>query len=240
MNPLTRLRDLAGGSLDAIGAALSEVPRYLNHDSHRIAVTGLQRAGKTVFVTSLAHALLHAANASQEAFPFFPWRGQVLDVTVGDIPGIPRFPYRERLDHLLAETSKWPERTTGLSGLRVRIHYTPTGAVTRRMLSRATLDLDLIDYPGEWLLDLPMLSQSYWDWSVQMEELANAGSRSALSKSWQEQAKNLDPNAKEDPAELSRIGALYLDYIRQCRERNLYYVQPGRFLESVSHDYFSR
>jgi uncharacterized protein len=117
MNPLTRLRDLAGGSLDAIGAALSEVPRYLNHDSHRIAVTGLQRAGKTVFVTSLAHALLHAANASQEAFPFFPWRGQVLDVTVGDIPGIPRFPYRERLGDLLAETPKWPERTTGLSGL---------------------------------------------------------------------------------------------------------------------------
>ena len=233
MKPLTRLRDLTGGSLDAIGAALSKVPRYLNHDSHRIAVTGLQRAGKTVFVTSFTHALLHAANAPKEAFPFFPWRGQVQRVTVEDIPGIPRFPYAERLGDLLADTPKWPDRTNGLTGLRIRIHHTPTAALTRRILSKATLDLDLIDYPGEWLLDLPMLSQSYHDWSVQMEELASAGSRSALSKSWLEEAKRLDPDAKEDAAELSRIGTLYLDYIRRCHsERNLYYVQPGRFLVS--------
>jgi predicted YcjX-like family ATPase len=229
--PLARLRDLAGASLDALGTALSEIPRYLNHESHRIAVTGLQRAGKTVFVTSFAHALLHAANAPKEDFPFFPWRGQVHDVTLEDIPGIPRFPYRERLEELLADPPKWPERTAGLSGLRVRIHYTPSSALTRSVLPKATLDLDLIDYPGEWLLDLPMLGQSYRDWSLQMEDMANAGSRSGLSQAWRERTGALDPDAKADPVELQRIGELYLDYIRRCHaERNLYYVQPGRFL----------
>lgn len=231
MTPLARLRNLASASLNVLGMALSEVPRYLNHESHRIAVTGLQRAGKTVFVTSFTHALLHAANAPQEDFPFFPWRGQVHGVTLEDIPGIPRFPYRQRLDDLLADPPRWPERTAGLSGLRVRIRYTPSAALTRSVLPIATLDLDLVDYPGEWLLDLPMLGQSYREWSLQMEEMANAGSRFALSQAWRERAASLDPEAKADPAALQAIGELYLDYIRRCHaERNLHYVQPGRFL----------
>jgi len=217
--------------VDVIGAALSEVPTYLNHESHRIAVTGLQRSGKTVFVTSLTHALLHASDAPKAAFPFFPWRGQVQHVSVEDIPGILRFPYQERLDGLLAEHPKWPERTTGLTGHRIRILHTPIGTLTRRLLSKATLDLDLIDYPGEWLLDLPMLSQSYQEWSAQMEEMARVGSRADISEAWLEQALRLDLDAKEDAAELSRIGALYVGYIRQCQsEKNLYYNQPGRFL----------
>jgi uncharacterized protein len=231
MKPLARLSDLAGGSLAAIGTALADIPRSLNHQSHRIAVTGLQRAGKTVFVTSFTHALLHAANAPAGAFPFFPWRGQVQDVTVEDIPGIPRFPYRERLDDLLDDSPKWPERTIGLTGLRVRIHYTPTSAMTRRILPKATVDLDLIDYPGEWLLDLPMLSQSYREWSIWMEELVDTAGRTTLSQDWLRQAESLDPDAKEQPAELARIGAAYLAYLRRCHEeRNLYFVQPGRFL----------
>ena len=107
MTPLRQLMDLAGASLDAIGAALAEVPGFLNlnHESHRIAVTGLQRSGKTVFVTSFVHALLHAADAPVADFPFFPWRGQVQGVTVEDVPGIPPFPYRARLDELLARAA---------------------------------------------------------------------------------------------------------------------------------------
>lgn len=233
MTPLRRLGDLAGASLDAIGAALGEVPAYLNlnHESHRIAVTGLQRSGKTVFVTSFVHALLHAAEAPVADFPFFPWRGQVQDVVVQDIPRIPPFPYQTRLDELLGEPPSWPAPTTGLTGLRVRIRYKPTGGLTRLLLATATVDLDLIDYPGEWLLDLPMLTQSYREWSIRMEELADGGSRADLSAAWREAARGLDPDAREDPLALQRIGDLYLDYIRRCRsERHLYFLQPGRFL----------
>ncbi|WP_428659300.1 YcjX family protein [Reyranella sp.] len=239
MTPLQRLTDLAGASIDAIGAALADIPGLLtlNHDTHRIAVTGLQRAGKTVFVTSFVHALLQAADAPVADFPFFPWRGQVQGVTVEDIPGIPPFPYRARLDELLGEPPKWPAPTTGLTGVRVRIRYTPPGGLTRMLFSTATVDLDLIDYPGEWLLDLPMLTQSYQEWSARMEELANAGGRSDLSWAWLEEARRLDPDAPEDPAALQRIGALYLEYIRRCRsERHLHFVQPGRFLAGAGDD----
>ena len=45
----------------------------------------------------------------------------------------------------------------------------PAGAVGK-LLGRiggspATLSIKIVDYPGEWLLDLPLLSQSYAEWS---------------------------------------------------------------------------
>src|SRR3979490_3054116 len=129
IGPFARLGDLVGGSLETIGEALSAFPALLNHETHRIAVTGLQRAGKTVFVTSITHALLHAATAQKADFPFFPWRDRLLAVGVRSIDGIPLFPYPERLAGLLRDTPTWPEHTKGLTGLRIRIEHTPVGAI---------------------------------------------------------------------------------------------------------------
>ncbi|XNM78764.1 YcjX family protein [Escherichia coli] len=33
--------------------------------------------------------------------------------------------------------------------------------------------LEIVDYPGEWLFDLPMLAQDYLSWSRQMTGLLN-------------------------------------------------------------------
>ena len=232
MTPFFRLGGLAAASLDAIASALASASP-LQHNSYRIAVTGLQRAGKTVFVTSFVHALLHAKDAPIEAFPFFPWRERVRAVELLDIPGLPRFPYAERLAELLAEPPRWPEPTEGLSGVRVRLRLAPARRLNR-LLEPRTLHLDLIDYPGEWLLDLPLLSLDYEEWSVEMEELANAGTRAVLSGEWQAQAQALDPAATEDPFALARIGSAYVDYLKRCRAEGLSYLQPGRFLAGTT------
>jgi uncharacterized protein len=232
MTVLDRLGELARGPLDAAGAALAAVPTALNHERHRIAITGLQRSGKTVFITSFVHALLHAASAPKQDFPFFPWRDDVQGVAIEDIPGIAAFPYREHLGALLGASPEWPTPTASLTGLRVRIRHTPKGLLARRLSPKATLDLDLVDYPGEWLLDLPMLSQTYKEWSAHMEELAKAGGRADLSGAWLAEAAGVDLDAAEDAEALTRIGRLYLEYLRRCREeKKLYYLQPGRFLQ---------
>ena len=232
MTPISRLGGLAAASLDAIASALASASP-LQHNSYRIAVTGLQRAGKTVFVTSFVHALLHAKDAPIEAFPFFPWRERVRAVELLDIPGLPRFPYAERLGDLLAEPPRWPAPTEGLSGVRVRLRLAPAPRLSR-LFEPQTLHIDLIDYPGEWLLDLPMLALDYGQWSVEMEELANAGSRAALSGDWQAQAQALDPAATEDSFALARIGSAYVDYLKRCRAEGLSYLQPGRFLAGTT------
>ena len=232
MTPFSRLGGLAAASLDAIASALASASP-LQRNSYRIAVTGLQRAGKTVFVTSFVHALLHAKDAPIEAFPFFPWRERVRAVELLDIPGLPRFPYAERLAELLAEPPCWPAPTEGLSGVRVRLHLAPAPRLSR-LLEPRTLHIDLIDYPGEWLLDLPLLALDYEQWSVEMEELANAGTRAALSLDWQAQAQALDPVATEDPFALARIGSAYVDYLKRCRLEGLSWLQPGRFLAGTT------
>lgn len=228
VTPLSRLKNAADSTLEGLAAAFDASP--LGQRRHRIAVTGLQRSGKTVFITAFAHALRTAAQAPMAAFPFFPWREHVRDVELLAIPGVPRFPVEERLDQLLAEPPAWPAPTTGLSGLRVRIRHGDVGLLRSALSSTATTDLDLIDYPGEWLLDLPMLTQSFRDWSRQMEELANSAGRHDLAAPWLAAVRALDPAAPENPAELARIGLLYRDYLLRCREeRSLCFVQPGRF-----------
>lgn len=228
VTPFSRLRNAADSTLAGIAAAFDASP--LSQRRHRIAVTGLQRSGKTVFITAFAHALRTAAQAPMASFPFFPWRAHVHAVELLEIPGVPRFPFEERLDQLLAETPAWPAPTTGLSGLRVRIRHGDVGLLRSVVSSEATTDLDLIDYPGEWLLDLPMLTQSFRDWSRQMEELANSAGRLDLAAPWLDAVRTLDPAAPENPVELARIGSLYRDYLLRCRqERSLCFVQPGRF-----------
>jgi len=41
--------------------------------------------------------------------------------------------------------------------IRLEIRYRPHRALRRRLSDTATLYLDIVDYPGEWLLDLPLL-----------------------------------------------------------------------------------
>jgi len=40
------------------------------------------------------------------------------------------------------------------------------------MFSAGRLSVDIVDYPGEWLLDLPLLGKSFADFSREAFELA--------------------------------------------------------------------
>jgi hypothetical protein len=130
------------------------------------------------------------------------------------------------LRHDGRDVQRWPQPTEGLSGVRVRLSLAPPARLDRRLLEPQTLHLDLIDYPGEWLLDLPLLSLGYAEWSAGMEELANAGKRAALSAPWLAQAEALDPAAREDPFALARIGSAYVDYLKRCRAEGLSALRP--------------
>ncbi len=46
------------------------------------------------------------------------------------------------------------------------------------------LYLDIVDYPGEWLLDLPLLDLSYAQWSEQIREQLQSPQRRRLAEPW--------------------------------------------------------
>jgi len=45
-----------------------------------------------------------------------------------------------------------------------------------------TLTLDIVDYPGEWLLDLPLLDKSYQQWSAESLALSRMEPRAQLAR----------------------------------------------------------
>src|SRR5690606_35233498 len=76
---------------------------------------------------------------------------------------VPRFQYEEHI-HALVNELRWPDSTRQISELRLTIEF-ESASTWSRIFSGGKLHLDIVDYPGEWLLDLPLLGQSYEEFS---------------------------------------------------------------------------
>ncbi|WP_034946562.1 YcjX family GTP-binding protein [Erwinia oleae] len=201
-------------------------------DRHlRLAVTGLSRSGKTAFITSLVNQLLNV-NADARLPMFSAARdGRLLGVK--RVPqrdmGISRFTYDEGLAQLYGTPPAWPTPTRGVSEMRLALRYRSRESLLRHFKDASTLYLEIVDYPGEWLLDLPMLAQDYLSWSRQMTGLLQ-GDRAAWSARWRTLCDGLDPLAPADENRLAEIASAWTDYLLQCKREGLHFIQPGRFV----------
>ncbi|PMR69914.1 YcjX family protein [Halomonas heilongjiangensis] len=196
----------------------------------RLAVTGLSRSGKTAFLTSLVNQLRHAGLEARLDLLPVAREGRLLGarrVNQQDL-GVPRFPYDQAMAALDATPPHWPEPTRGISELRLTIRYRPT---RRGLLGGETreLALDLFDYPGEWLLDLPLLEHDYPSWSL-AQQPARGHERAALFTDWLAAAAELDPAAAADEGQLAELAERYAEGLRAAREAGFADLQPGRFL----------
>ena len=196
----------------------------------RLGVTGLSRSGKTVFITSLIHNLL-AGNA----MPFFEPLAQnrVAKAYLEPQPddAVARFDYEGNLAQLTAPSPEWPEGTRHISELRLTLEFSPN-AMMRRALGTKTMHLDIVDYPGEWLLDLPLLNLTYEEWSRQSIAQAREPFRAPAAKEWLEFLSSTNAVAKKDE-QFARKGAeIFTQYLRKCRDESLSLscLPPGRFL----------
>lgn len=201
-------------------------------DSHiRVAVTGLSRAGKTAFITSLVNQLLHTSTHNN--LPLFTAARDGRLIGAKRIPQhnmmIPRFSYDEAMDALHAEPPFWPVPTRDVSEIRLALKYKPASGAKKLLSKNSTLYLDIIDYPGEWLLDLPLLDMDFDTWS-QSQFAALKGQRAELAQVWKEQASELDLLADADEKRLAEIADIYTQYLHGCKEQGLHWVQPGRFV----------
>ena len=194
-----------------------------------LAVTGLRGGGKTVFITAIAHHLLLGRelpflSAVQEERLL---GAKLMPLRAGDPPP---FPFAGARAALAAAEPSWPTPTERLSALRLRLRFVAKGALRRRLAEHRSLNLEIIDYPGEWLLDLPLLEQDYALWSAQTLAAAERPPRAALASDWRNFLAGLDPSAPADPRQAAQAAALYTRYLERCQaEAGLSRVQPGRF-----------
>ncbi|EJT1339441.1 YcjX family protein [Vibrio vulnificus] len=201
-------------------------------DSHvRVAVTGLSRAGKTAFITSLVNQLLHTS--THDNMPLLSSARDKRLVGAKREPQsnmmVPRFAYDEAMEQLCSVPPMWPEPTRDVSEIRLAIKYRPKKRTKKLLGQTAILHLDIIDYPGEWLLDLPLLELDFATWS-QTQFDALKGERLNLASEWLSQLDSLDLNAELNEKQLQSISQAYTDYLHRCKEHGLHWVQPGRFV----------
>src|SRR5262249_49608526 len=83
---------------------------------------------------------------------------------------VPRLDYQSHVRALVADRV-WPESTRQLSELRLVIVYRSGSGRLRDLL------LGMVDYPGEWLLDLPLLGKPSEPWRPEPLEMSGRGPR---------------------------------------------------------------
>ena len=199
----------------------------------RIAVTGLSRSGKTAFITSLINQLLHINRVNNPHLPLFEAARNCSIVAVKRIPQqdlrVPRFDYEANLNDLMRSPPVFPQSTRGVSETRLALRYQRNQGVLSYIKERSTLYLDIFDYPGEWLLDLPLLDLSYQQWSLQLQGFFS-GIRAELGRVWLEKLKKIDLSAAANEDILAQLAKDYTAYLLDCKAKGLHFIQPGRFV----------
>ncbi|MGR6980949.1 YcjX family protein [Testudinibacter sp. P27/CKL/0425] len=199
----------------------------------RLAVTGLSQSGKTAFITSLVNQLLTLDRDDNSHLPFFSAARQRHILAVKRVEqenwSIPRFDYEANLASLKQDPPQWPQSTRGVGEIRLAIRYRHSSGLLRHLKEESTLYLDIFDYPGEWLLDLPLLDTGFRQWSQSLQKL-NLGVRSELAQPWLQQLATLDLSAKADDEVLARLAKSYTDYLFACKAQGLQFIQPGHFV----------
>lgn len=191
----------------------------------RLGVTGLSRAGKTVFITSLVANLMDRARMPQLVAES---ESRILSAFLQPQPDdtLPRFDYETHLAALTARQPHWPDSTRAVSELRLSLKIRPAGLLAGLQGPR-TLHLDIVDYPGEWLLDLSLLGKSYADWSRDMLD------RLALRPDGPETRVLLeseDSIADLDETRARLLSDAYTASLHTARKAGFSDCSPGRFL----------
>ena len=219
------LTDWADGvtrGVEAIGDSISET---FFEPVIRLGVTGLARSGKTVFITSLVANLLDRGRmpgllAASE--------GRIEAVYLQPQPDdtIPRFEYEAHLGALIGSGPHWPDSTRSISELRLSLKVRPTGLLSGFSGPR-TIHLDIVDYPGEWLLDLGLMDKTYAEWAKDTLERI---SRRDQAQGYLAQVAATDPQAAHDERMAQTLAQSFAEYLTAARAAGFSDCTPGRFL----------
>jgi len=195
----------------------------------RLGVTGLSRSGKTIFITALVHNLVHGGR-----LPLFEAYadGRLAEAHLRPQPddAVPRFDYEAHVADLV-EKRVWPESTRRIAELRLEIAF-ESASRWRRAVGRGRLNLDIVDYPGEWLLDLALLAKSYAEWSAEAVAWSRQPHRAPLAAKWHAALAAADPDGTEDEDAARALADSFTACMRSAREdeHGLSMLPPGRFL----------
>lgn len=219
------ISDIADGLTRGVEGVGARISGALFEPVIRLGVTGLSRAGKTVFITSLVAnlmdrgrmpGLLAARDGRVDAAFLQPQPNDTL----------PRFEYEAHLGALTGPEPHWPESTRSVSELRLSLRVRPLGLLSGLSGPR-TVHLDIVDYPGEWLLDLGLLEKSYASWS---EETLRRLETRPIGTDYMTLLGATDVTAPLDEPVAQNLARTFTQYLHAARFKGFSDCTPGRFL----------
>ena len=196
----------------------------------RLGVTGLSQAGKSVFITALVQNLIEGGRLPfLKAIAEERIKAAYLEPQPDDT--VPRFPYEDHVAKLNETPPRWPDSTRQISQLRVTLEF-ESNSLIWSTLGTSKLHIDIIDYPGEWLLDLPLLTMSFAEWSATALANARRAERQKHANPFLEFLAGIDPSGSQDDPLAEQGARLFTGYLRGRREQDhgLAVIGPGRFL----------
>lgn len=190
----------------------------------RVAVTGLSRSGKTVFLTSLINQLL--ANDKLHYLNEKLQRPFVAKLLPPD-SHYARFDYFSKLREFRKKNPTWPKATKQVSKTTLQLEFKSDYA----FFDNQIIEIELIDYPGEWLLDLSMLELDFESWSKEIMTMAKEPKRTKYAHEWLIMIEDLALYEASDASGDEALFDLYCEYLKDLHYNHFSFVQPGRFLE---------
>jgi uncharacterized protein len=216
---------LTDGISRQIEGATSAVSGLFFEPVLRLGVTGLSRAGKTVFITGLVANLLERGRMPQLSAQA---QGRIEAVYLQPQPDdtLPRFAFEDHLAALTGDDPRWPDSTRAISELRLSFRVRPSGLIGA-MTGPRVIHVDIVDYPGEWLLDLALLDKSYAEWSeATLERIA----KRPEAADYLSTARAEDGALRLDEARALALAASFTTYLQTARGNGWSDCTPGRFL----------
>src|SRR5690242_3180422 len=130
-----RIGRLGGGVRNVV----NRVATLANQTVISVAVTGLSRAGKTVFITSLISNLM-AFGQGKDTLPRLRMalsgrdgmRLRRVEVVPAAAEATPRFDYESKLAEFAAEQPSWPPRTDDISRVSLDMEIERSGGLGNR------------------------------------------------------------------------------------------------------------
>ena len=189
----------------------------------RLGVTGLSRAGKTVFITNLVANLLERGRMVQ-----LTARDRIEAVYLQPQPDmtLPRFAYEDHLAAMTGDDPRWPTSTRAVSELRLSFRVRGRGFLGA-LTGPRVLHVDVVDYPGEWLLDLSLLDKTYEDWA---EGVLSRIAKREEASDFMALARAEDGALRLEEPKAMALTASFTAYLMAARAAGWTDCTPGRFL----------
>ncbi|MFN3845101.1 MAG: YcjX family protein [Paracoccaceae bacterium] len=217
---LSTLADGVTRSVEGVARSVAD----LFDPTLRLGVTGLSSAGKTVFITALVANLLDRGRMPQLKAQT---EGRIEAVVLQPQPDLtlPRFDYETHLTALMGDDPRWPQSTRAVSELRLSFRMRPSGFLG--LTGNTRLHLDIVDYPGEWLLDLSLLDKDFARWS---DDTLDRIAKRPEAATFMALARAEDGALTLDEARAQVLSATFTDYLQTARGKGWSDLTPGRFL----------